>query len=365
MAWAFPDHTTNQALLNCPAVDDQGHIFLCTQQKLVALVLQEQQPKVLWEYFLGSHVPGPVVLGSDGNIRLHCNEGYLHCITPDGKQAWTPVEVGEPLGWAAPIVDSSGGTLISAYDGGLIRVDPEGRIPTARFFRSRQKFDSAGIIHEGILYIGSETGYLFALGIDGRRAENLWDQAADSGFTGWFINSSPLVVRGSQIVVAARDEILYGFDLSGRRIWETKVPGLMMGSPVADRNGHLYVGISQTRRGREGRGMLVCVDGNSHRVRWQYDATDMVESTPVLGSDGIIYFGDNAGVIHALDAGGSAQWTAEIGPAIRSVGTLIAPQRLAFGADDETLVVLKCSSESLDAEGWPKAGRTLGQSGVV
>jgi hypothetical protein len=33
--------------------------------------------------------------------------------------------------------------------------------------------------------------------------------------------------------------------------------------------------------------------------------------------------------------------------------------------DSETLVVLKCSSQGLAAEGWPKIGRTLGQSGMA
>ena len=46
-------------------------------------------------------------------------------------------------------------------------------------------------------------------------------------------------------------------------------------------------------------------------------------------------------------------------------GTFLAPHRLAFGLDNDSLVVLDCSSGGLAAEGWPKFGRTLGQNGVV
>ena len=134
---------------------------------------------------------------------------------------------------------------------------------------------------------------------------------------------------------------------------------------MIDRFGHVHVGVSRSRRGRPGEGMLVSVDGNSHQVRWQYAAAGPVESTPVVGDDDVIYFGDNAGVIHAVDSGGKALWTAEVEAAVRSAGTIIGPERLAFGLDDDTLVVLKCSSKGLAAEGWPKIARTLAQSGMA
>jgi outer membrane protein assembly factor BamB len=108
--------------------------------------------------------------------------------------------------------------------------------------------------------------------------------------------------------------------------------------------------------------MLVSIDGNSYRIRWQYEAAGPVESTPVIGSDGLVYFGDNAGVIHAVDLAGNPKWTAPVEIAVRSAGALIAPGRLVFGLDDEILIALNCSSPAMDDEGWPKHLRTLTQS---
>ncbi len=99
-------------------------------------------------------------------------------------------------------------------------------------------------------------------------------------------------------------------------------------------------------------------------IRWEYRAAGAVESTPVIGDDDVIYFGDNAGVIHAVDFLGNGLWTAEVGLPVRGAGTILASGRVAFGLDDETLVVLKCSSTGLAPAGWPKLGRTLGQSGT-
>ena len=166
-------------------------------------------------------------------------------------------------------------------------------------------------------------------------------------------------------MVAARDEMLFGFTLNGATAWSTKLPGQLLGSPVVDRHGHVYVGVSQAERGQPPKGLLVCVDGNSHKLRWEYAASGPIESTPVIGDDDMLYFGDNSGKIHALDDRGTAQWTAQVESAVRSAGTIIAPERVAFGLDDDTLVVLRCSSKGLSPAGWPKFGRTLGQTGPV
>ena len=87
--------------------------------------------------------------------------------------------------------------------------------------------------------------------------------------------------------------------------------------------------------------MLVCVDANSHQIRWKHEAAGPVESTPVIGDDDTIYFGDDAGTIHAVDFAGQPRWTAQFEAPIRSAGTILAPGRLAFGLDNGTLVVLR------------------------
>ncbi len=367
--WAWPPEPPFEddarAMRNAPAVDPQGRVVLCCQGRLVALVEDEGKAKVVWEYVIGSPVPGPISVAADGTIRAHCADGYLHCLNAAGRQEWSPVRVGEPLGFAAPVVDEQGNTYVSAFRGGLLRVDAEGRLQPRAYFRSRRKLDSAGTIHEGVLYIGSDDGYVFAVRLGEGRGECLWDHAAEQGRTGWYVNCSPAIAADGTVVVAARDEHLYGFHPDGRTAWATRMPGQMLGSPVIDRHGHLYVGVFQTFRGQGGKGFLVSLDGNSHKIRWRYDAAGEVESTPVIGDDDLVYVGDDSGTLHAVDFDGHARWTAKVEAAVRSAGTIIAPQRLAFGLDDDTLVVLRCTAQGLAREGWPKFGRTLGQCGVA
>ena len=143
------------------------------------------------------------------------------------------------------------------------------------------------------------------------------------------------------------------------------MPGQMLGSPVLDARGHVYVGVAQSQRGKPPQGKLISVDGNSHKIRWQYDADDATESTPVIGDDEMVYFGDNGGTIHAVDLRGTPKWKAKVHAPVRSAGTLVGPGQLAFGLEDETLVVLNCSSQKLPETGWPKLAWTPRQGGPI
>jgi len=311
---------------NAPAVDAEGRIYLCTQGRLLALAEQDGKPKIEWEYVIGTHVPGPVVIGPEGNLRVHASDGCLHCIDPSGKQRWSPADVGEPLGWAAPVVDSRGNTYICAYDGGLLRIDGEGKAGRRAYYRSRRKFDSSAVVLEDVLLVGSEDGYVFAIQLDEDKGRSIWDHDADFGYAGGFINSAPAIsADGGIIVVAARDENLYGFAPNGAKAWNAKLPGQLLGSPVIGPAGHVYVGVSQAPRGEPAKGLLVCVDGNSHKIRWQYAADGPIESTPVIGDDDLLYFGDNSGTIHAVDLQGKEKWKARVETAVRSAGTILAP----------------------------------------
>ena len=365
--WQYPVHVPGQdvrrvALQNCPAADSQQHIYAAIGNSLLALAEVGVEVKVLWEYPLADHVPGSPVLGTDCQIRVHAGDGQLYCVDMEGQQVWSPVAVGQPLGWASPVVDGDGNTWLCRYTGGLMKVDPRGTPQPRPFFRSRQKFDSTGLIHQGIFYVGAEDGFVYAIRLDGRKGTNVWNHLADQGKTDWFINSSPALADDSTLIVAGRDEYLYAFGLDGSRRGWVHIRGQMLGSPVVDPSGEIYVGVSIAKLGQQSRGKLVAASGEAKSVRWEYRAQGAVESTPVIGSDGIIYFGDNAGWIHAVDRNGKRRWVQDVGSPVRSAGTLYGPNRLLFGLDDGTLVALRCSSDSVATAGWPKYMGTLSQS---
>lgn len=369
IVWQYPVFIPGQgdapsSLRNCPVVDGENRIFATVGRTLVALKEEQGEVKELWEYPLGGRAPGSPSLGGDGRLRVHTSDGKLHCVSNTGEQVWAPVDVGEPLGWASPVVDDEEhNTWVSSYTGGLIKIDAGGMRKKRPYFYSRQKFDSTGLIHQNVLYVGAEDGFVYAVELQGSRGSNRWDPLADEGKTGWFVNSAPALTPDSSIIVAGRDEYLYAFDLQGKQLWKIHLRGQMLASPVVDAKGDIYVGVTLLKSGQPARGKLVCINGSSHRVRWEYKAEGAVESTPVIGDDETVYFGDNEGKVHAVGFDGQSRWVQDVGSPVRSAGTIPAKNRLLFGLDKGTLVALVCSSQGLAGQGWPKYMGSLEQSG--
>ncbi len=357
--WAWPKQIPGQPYSTapvrcCPVQFGKTQFAACFGSKLVAFDWKNSGLETLWEYDCTAHVPGSPVIGRDGLIRVHSADGWLHCVDQVGAREWDPVPVGEPLGWAAPVVDPDGNTYVSAYSGGLLKVTARGNFKNTPFFRTRQKFDSTGVIYQGILYIGSEDAYVYALELGEDTGRNLWDQLDNRGKTDWFINSAPAITPDGIIVVAGRDENLYGFHRDGKLAWKIHIPGQMLSSPLVGGNGDIFIGNSILQVNQKDRGRMVCVDGASHRIRWEYDAKGAVESIPVIGDDDVLYFGDNAGYVHALRPDGHCLWSTYVRNAVRSAGMIVGPNRLVFGADNGTMIGFLCSSEGVSRKGWAK-----------
>ncbi|MFT5523912.1 MAG: outer membrane protein assembly factor BamB [Pirellulaceae bacterium] len=335
-------------------VDQGGQAYACIGDRVIAFRDKKGQIQQSWEYKVGGIIPGSAVVGRDGNIRVHAGDGMFHCLTPDGDTVFPPLDIGEPLGWASPLVDVDGTNWVSRLEGGITKISASGTTERSAFFRSRQRFDSTGLIKDGILYIGAEDAYVYAIKLAGLKGTNTWDHANYRGKTDWFINSSPAYHPRDLIIVAARDEHLYAFETDGGVRWKIHIRGQMLGSPVVGDDGTVFVGVSLIERGHQPTGKVVAVDSDSKQVIWEYQTKGPIESTPVIGDDGIIYVGDNSGTIYALEHSGRLQWQKDVKVPIRSSGNIISPGRVVFGADDGTILCLLCSSKSTSKGGWGK-----------
>ena len=349
-----PEAAARVALRNCPVFDSKERIYACLGKSLVAMTEHAGRLQVIWDYKTEGHIPGSPALGTDGRIRVHSGDGQLHCVGDTGEPAFSPVSVGQPLDWASPVVDENCNTWVCSYTGGLIKIDPGGTRSARPFFRSRQKFDSTGLVRGNVFYVGAEDGFVYAIDISGSKGRNSFNHVAGQGKTDWFINSSPALSPEGTIVVAGRDEYLYGFGRDGKRAWRLHIRGQILASPIVDAEGNVFAGVCLVRKNKQTEGKLVCVDANSHRIRWEYQARGAVECTPVLGDDGLVYFGDNSGTVHALDPAGQRRFSVNVGSAVRSAGTIPSPNRVVFGLDNGSLVALACASKALAASGWPK-----------
>ncbi|MBI5757303.1 MAG: PQQ-binding-like beta-propeller repeat protein [Planctomycetales bacterium] len=342
------------ALRNCPISDGQGRLVAALQDVVVYLAEEGTGVRVVWEYPTGGFISGSPAAAADGTLRVHSNDGRLHGLSPDGQPLWPPVDVGESLNWSSPLVDSEGTTWLCGYSGGLIKVDASGKKSPKPYFRSPNKFDCAGVLHGGMLVVGSEDQFVHAINLRGVLGSEVWDQGANHGRTNWFINSAIALASGPTFVVASRDEHLYGFSPDGSEVWKTKVPGQVLGSPVVDADDRVFIGVCRGDRGSTPQGALACFDIRRRQWLWEAPAQGPVESTPVVGSDGTVYVGDNAGFVQAVSASGKLLWQVCVGQPVRSAGTIVSSGHVVFGDDAGRLFALQCDSTGL-AGGWPKS----------
>ncbi len=326
-------------LRNAIATDSEGRFFAALGKHVYGLQARAGAAvETLWQKTLDCPIPAsPVLDTKNQRLAVHAGDGKLHVFDLDGQVVFDPAEVGEPLGWSTPSVDDDGNFYVSAYEGGITRVDYRGQT-RKNYFRSRQKLDCTGLIRHDQLYIGGEDGFVYALDLESRRARNMWDHIGGRGKTDWFINSALALSSRPQLVVAARDEHLYGFDMEGICRWKVHVAGQMLASPSVGPDNRIYVTVSQLQRGRKDRGRLLCIDGPKQEILWEYQARGAAESTPALDAQGRIYFGDNAGILHAVGASGECLWTTTLPSPIRSAIGLPRPDQVACGCDSGALI---------------------------
>jgi outer membrane protein assembly factor BamB len=341
--WRIADFLPGQGEAQSPlrngiAVAGEGRFFAAVGKELYALQAQQgDEATTLWRKTLSSPIPAsPVWDPKNQRVAVHASDGKLHVFDLDGQSVFDPAEIGEPLGWSTPSVDDDGNYYVSAYEGGVTRVDYRGQIRKG-YFRTRQKLDCSGFVRHDLLYLGGEDGFVYALDLGSRRARNMWDHIGGRGKTDWFINSALALSSRPQLVVAARDEHLYGFDMEGICRWKVHVAGQMLGSPVLDRDDRIYVTVSQLQRGRKDRGRLLCIDGPKQEILWEYQARGASESTPAIDESGRVYFGDNAGILHAVGSSGDCLWTSTLPSPIRSTIGLPREDQITCGCDSGAL----------------------------
>jgi outer membrane protein assembly factor BamB len=340
-------------LRNSPITDGKSRLVATLQDTIVCLAEISNGVDVVWEYRTGGPVLGSPTAAADGSLRVHSDDGQLHGISADGKPLWPPVNVGRSLSSASPLVDRDGNTWICAYEGGLLKIDAAGIKTRRPYFTSPVRFDCTGVLHEGILVVGGEDQFVHAIDLRGSRGAEIWNNDANLGRTGWYINSAIALASGPTFVAASGDDHLYGFAADGSQIWKTELPGQVLGSPVVDANDRVLVGLCRGDASRP-TGSLACFDIRSRQWSWDVSAEGPVECTPVLGSDGVAYFGDNEGCIHAVSTEGTRLWQVWVGDhPVRTGGTIASPGHIVFGDDDGRLFAVQCGSPELGT-GWPK-----------
>lgn len=248
---------------------------------------------------------------------------------PDSHPLAVPTPIQSPSPEIAVAAAASPNAVLMHRGGpDHLGVNP-GPVPTGRLYRD-WRFDSGGelysspVVADGVLYVGSKSGFLYAIdahsgverwnvdlgqyivrsspAVDGERiyvtnGYELIALARETGERVWaqtisFAGTTSPTIHGGMIFVAGQTGGVYAFNQeTGEQRWHIQTSGLLFASPTVI-DGHVFVANDT--------GKLIAIHPDSGQIQWKFEAGSGVFA-PVAASDGRIVFSTTTGTTFALE----------------------------------------------------------------
>ncbi len=344
LAWSF---RTGGPVRSSPVLSG-GLLFVGSDDGYL-YALDRQSGALAWRFDAGAAVTSSPAV-AHGLVLFQSHGGTLHAVDlATGLLRWQ-VRTGPdaPLEWgyesgdiyvSSPVV-VEGTVVVGGGDGRVYAVDlRDGRVRWR--FTTGGRVRSSPAVAGGTVFVGSMDGSLYALDLRSGRLRWRYDtegrtlRSREYGFDRKTIQSSPAVAEGV-VYVGSRDGHLYAVDAgSGRLRWrfDHRVSWVNTSPAVAD--GIVYAGSSDAR-------FVQGVDAGTGREVWRLRTAGPVWSSPAVAGD-VVYFADFTGRLYALDRrSGSLLWTYRGGAGLRS-SPVPGDGMLYLGAEDGTVYAIRAS----------------------
>ncbi len=295
-----------------------GRIYSVDERGVVRVIVAADRFELLAENPLNEKcLATPAIVDGDLIVRT---ESQLYCFAGDIPAPRDATAVASPTSSAVSdsrqaasvsaavsdtAVDSSGNRKKSALKDEthavppdqwpLFRGDGQGRgvagstLPEKlealwTFADDKGSFETAAVIADGMVYIGSLGGNFYALGLDdGRKA---WAFSTELGFT-----AAP-AVRDGRVFVGDSDGVFHCLDgKSGAKLWQFTSEAEINSAPNFHRNRVLFG--SQD-------GSLYCLAAETGELVWKYESPDQIRCSPTIVDDFTFVAGCD-GQLHVID----------------------------------------------------------------
>lgn len=301
-----------------------------------------------WELPLGGRVEGSLALSDDGTIIAAGQDGFVYAVDSSGKLQWKTY-IGPTL--ASPSIGPDGAIYIANNNGSVFALNRSGtKRWTSVVYPGNTYGHNAAAIGDTFLYTPSRDG-VKALSLSDGRVE--W--SAGIGTSQW---GAVTLLADGNLVFGSRGRLL-AVNNHGEAQWQ--YPAL---SPEATaRNGGLpppgsfFVSTGVTPGPDrlllvgEGRDHLSAI-GQDSSLRWEFKSkgNNMNTASPVIASDGTIYFAHADYHLYAFDSFGSKKWDVDLHdydpstPVLASDGTIfVAGGRNLYAVSPAGKVIAKAS----------------------
>ncbi len=229
--WSFE---AGGAIYSSPAISNDGSVVYFGSDDGKFYAINALNGHELWHYESNASIQTAPALYSDNKtVYFSSNDGYLYAVnTNDGSLKWNLYIGGFP---ASPAIGPDGIIYIGSQNGNMYAIYPYGVQKWVHYVGGW--ITSTPVISEDgkYVYIGTDDWNIYALKTEDGNEE--WSYK-----TGSQIKVSPLLTSNGRVYIGSYDAVLYGLDATtGQKLDNRTLGGFISSSPVLY-NGQIYVG---------------------------------------------------------------------------------------------------------------------------
>jgi outer membrane protein assembly factor BamB len=355
------DFITGDIVFSSPAIGTDGTIYVGSDDNKLYGIFPNGTKK--WEFITNHSVESSPAIGSDGTIYIGSNDGRLYALFPNGTKKWDFIT--GSFVRSSPAIGSDGTIYVGSDDHNLYALYPNGTRKW-NLTTGGSVYTSPAIGSDGTIYFGSDDYKLYAIGTTPPTAPQ--DLRAMGGNAQVDLTwKAPRFSGGSAIT----NYSIYRGTTSGCETFLVKIGNVTSYLDTSVTNGLIYFyevtasnALAESPRSNEANATPLYngpasspwpmfhhdlnhtgrsqydTSKNNGKENWSYTTGGFITSSPVIGSDGTIYFGSQDNKFYALYPNGTQKWAFESGsrivtsPAISSDGTIY------FSSDDNKFYAL-------------------------
>lgn len=174
---------------------------------------------------------------------------------------------------------------------------------------------------------------------------------------------SPAIDSDGTIYIGAFE--FYAIYPNGTLKWEYDMPSCIeTATPAIDENGVIYIGTIWAMPNH-----LHAIFTSNGTLKWKYNAGNSLESSPAIGSDGTVYFGDIDGNIHAVNPDGTKKWIYRTGSVVTSSPAIGDDGIVYVGSHDDYVYAFYPDNGTVKWKfktgNWVHGSPTIGDDGTI